>query len=186
MLMTLENIFDLSAYESKLEQQSALSVYVTLAVMLVLVSAYLFFIPDVGTQNQLTRFQDALSGSPISLFTIVFFYASVAFVYFSVRRGELIIGGVGISTLWYVLSIVPVLLGSRNVIQADTTLALCNLIILSGLVLHERGLIVGTIVALVTVLVFFDSTLVSTVPIVVSQLAGASIFVYMYIRYAHV
>ena len=186
MFMTLENIFDLSKYENKLERQSAVSVYITLAVMLVLVSAYLFLIPDVGAQNELTRFQDALTGSSISLFTIVFFYVAVAFVYISVRRGQLIIGGVGISILWFVLSIGPVLFGSRNVIQPDTTLALCILIILSGLVLHERGLIAGTIVALFTVLIFFDSTLITTLPIVVSQLAGASIFVYMYIRYAKV
>ena len=186
MLESLESLFDLAQYKTKVEQQQALFVYITLTVMLILVSAYLFLIPDVSTDVPITRVQDALNGSLVSIFIILFFYMFIPFVYILTRRGQLIIGGIGIAVLWYVIAIVPVLLGSRNMVQPTNTLSLCILIILGGLILHEQGLLSATIVALLTLLFNFDLAWVNDVPIIISQLVGTSIFVYMYLRYANV
>ena len=184
MLDSLENIFDISQYRTKIEQQEALFVYVASTVMLVLVSAYFFLIPDSGINGDITRFQDALNGSAISIFIMLFFYSFIPFIFVATHRGQLIVSGISIMVLWYVLAFVPVFLGSRNMVHPTNALSLCILIVISGLILHERGLIAGTSIALLTLLFNFDPESITLVPVMVSQLAGTSIFVYMYIRYA--
>jgi len=186
MLETLSRFYDLSNYKTKTKQQNALFVYIALTLLFVLVTAYVVFVPDTGTPGNVTRLQDALNGTPLSVLTLVLFYIGIPIIYFATRRGNLEVGGVGITLLWYILAIVPVLFGSRNMIQSTNALSLAILIIVAGLVLSERGLIGGTILALVTLLLNFDPELSSTLPITISQLVGISIFVFMYIRYAQI
>lgn len=186
MLESLQKLYDLSNYQSKLEQHNALFVYIALTIMLPLASIYMFLMPDTGVGGNLTTIQNALNGTPISIIIVLFFYALVVYTFFATQRGQLIIGGIGISTLWYILAIMPVFLGSGNIMQPINTLSLGILIVLSGIVLGERGLIGGTIVALFTLLTSFDLSDLSQVPVVVIQLAGTSFFIYMYIRHARV
>ncbi len=182
----LERLYDLSAYESKTDRQNALFVYIGLSVMFILVSAYILLIPDTGTVGNVTRLQDALNGELRSILTLGLFYIGVPFAYFATRRGNLTIGGFAIALMWYVLAIVPVFFGSRNMIQPINILSLAILIIISGLILRERGLIGGTAVALVTLATNFSPDEINTLPISISQLVGISLFVFMYIRYAEV
>ena len=186
MLESLQKLFDTSNYKSKLERQDALFIYVTLTLMLILVTVYIFFIPDTGPQNEFTIIDYALAGNIIPIITILFFYSFMPFIYFSTRRGNLLVGGVGIGLVWYVLTVVPPLLSSRNVVYPTTVLALCIFIILSGLILHERGLIGGTLIALVTLIFNVDPASIGQVPVLLVELLGTSLFIYMYIQYAQV
>lgn len=186
MIESLQKIYDLSAYRSKIKQQDALFVYITLTLIFILVSVYLFLIPDSGPSGEFPLVQSALNGNLMSAITILFFYSFMPFVYFSTRRGNIIIGGVGVGLVWYVLTIFPILLGSRNTVYPTTAVALCIFIILSGLVLHERGLIGGTAIALLTLLLNFDPELAGQVPILFIELLGVSISIYMYLRHANV
>jgi len=186
MLESLQKLYDTSVYKSKLQKQDALFIYIALAILFTFINIYIFFIPDTGPDRQLTTIQSALNGEFISLFTILFFYIFLPFVYFSTRRGNLTIGGVGVIVLWYVLAFVPVFLGDRNAIEPTTTVELHILVILSGLILRERGLISGIVVALITLLLNLNSQNIDILPIVMFELIGTSLFLYMYIRYAQV
>jgi len=186
MLESLQKLYDTSVYKSKLQKQDALFIYIALAILFTFINIYIFFIPDTGPDRQLTTIQSALNGEFISLFTILFFYIFLPFVYFSTRRGNLTIGGVGVIVLWYVLAFVPVFLGDRNAIEPTTTVELHILVILSGLILRERGLISGIVVALITLLLNLNSQNIDILPIVMFELIGTSLFLYMYIRYAQI
>ncbi len=100
MLESLQKLYDTSVYKSKLQKQDALFIYIALAILFTFINIYIFFIPDTGPDRQLTTIQSALNGEFISLFTILFFYIFLPFVYFSTRRGNLTIGGVGVIVLW--------------------------------------------------------------------------------------
>ena len=184
MLETLQKLYDTSNYKSKLQRQDALFVYITLTLMLILVTIYIFFIPDTGPENAFTLLDYALAGNIIPIITILFFYSFIPFIYFSNRQGNLLVGGIGIGLVWYVLTIVPPLLNSESVVYPTTVLALCIFIILSGLILHERGLIGGTLIALATLLLNVDAEFIGQVPVILVELLGTSLFIYMYIRYA--
>jgi len=182
----LQQLYDLSHYHTKSRQQNALFVYIALTVLLVLVTFYMLFVPDAGTTNTVTRLQSALSGNILSIMIVVTFYIGIPFAYVATRRGQLYVGGIALSLMWYILAIFPVFFGSRNMIHPTNAMSLAILIIISGLILHERGLIGGTAVALITLLTNFSPELINTLPITVSQLVGISIFVFMYIRYAQI
>lgn len=185
MLETLQKIYDLSRYKSKLEQQSAKFVYVTLTVMFVIITAYIFFVPDVA-DGQLTWVQDALNGSALTIIILVLFYSLCGVVYYLTRSGNYVWGGIGLSIVWYVFAIVPVFFNTQNMVHPSNAMSLSILIILSGLTLYERGLIIGTVVAFFTLLINFDPQLITQVPILLSQLLGISLVVFIYIRYAKV
>jgi GAF domain-containing protein len=183
----LQNFLDTSNYKSKVKQQDALFVYISLTLIFLLVTVYILFIPDTGGPDRtLTFLESALSGNLVSAVIVLFFYVFMPFIYFSTRRGNLFIGGVGLSLVWYVLTIVPVLLSSRNMVHPTTAVSLCVLIILSGLILRERGLVGGALIAFITLLLNFDPAQSGQVPVLVAQLLGTTIFVYMYIQYAAV
>ncbi len=186
MRETLERLYDTSVYKSKVKQQDALFIYITLTIMFMLVSVYMFIIPSTGPDRQFTTLQDALNGNVVSIFMILFFYSFIPFIYFSTRRGNAIIGGIGLTVVWYVLAFAPVFLGSRNAIEPTTTSELHIFIILSGLILRERGLVVGLFVAIVTLLFNFAPADLGQLPVIAVELLGTSIFIYMYIRYAQV
>jgi GAF domain-containing protein len=186
MLEVIHKIYDLSNYKSKLEQQTALFVYGTLTLMLSLVSIYIFLIPAAGVDGQLTVLQDAINGDGISVISVLFFYSFLPFIYYATRRGNLTTGGIGIGILWYVLAFVPVILGSRNMVDPLTTAELHLLIILCGFVLHKRGVVGAAIVAIFTLSFNFAPEFINQVPVIVIELLGTSIVIYMYIRYARI
>lgn len=184
MFETLQNFYDVSKHKNTLARQEALFIYVALTTLFVLVTAFFLFIPDARTPNNTTQLASALAGDPLSLFTVVFFYIFSAVIFVSTRRGNLDIGGVGIPILFYMVAIIPVLLTDRNMIDPVNSLSLGIVIILGGLIMHKQGLIVGTIIALLTLLFNFDPEHIGLLPLVFTQLAGVSIFIFIYIRYA--
>lgn len=185
MLESLKRLFDLSNYHTQSRKQDALFVYSVLALLVSLVTIYFIFVPDVQ-DNTIARLQAALNGHTESALVILIFYVLSSITYFATRRGNLIIAGIGIPLIYYLLSILPVLIDSRDMMQPVNALSMSLLILLSGIILKERGLAVGVIVTLVTLIFNFSPDMAGEVPIVITQLAGISIFVFMYIRYAQV
>ena len=185
MTEILEKFYDLSHYKRKIERQDALFIYIALTAMLILVTAYMLFVPDAGTTNNVTLLTAALSGDVLSIFSILFFYTFFTITYFATRRGNLIVGGAGIPIMYYMIAIVPVFFGSRNMLNPINSLSLSIVIILSGLVLRERGLVGGIAVALVTLITNFNAEFVEQLPLVVIQLVGIGVFTLLYIRYAN-
>lgn len=183
MLETLQKIFDLSAYDNRVRRQDALFVYMATTVVLVLVTLYVVFVPD-EQGNTITLLQDALNGSPTTIIQLIIFYGVAIATYIFNRVGKVSIAGIGVPVMWYGVAIMPILLGSRNLIQPDTTLSLGILIIISGLVNRARGLAVGTLVALVTLVANYDPQYFDDLFVVVAQLAGIGVFVFVFIRYA--
>lgn len=184
MFETLQKFYDVSKYKNTLARQEALFIYVALTTLMVLVSIFFVFIPDARTPNNTTQLQSALAGDLLSLFNIVFFYIFSTVIFVSTQRGNLDIGNIGIPILFYILAIVPVLLTDRNMIDPVNSLSLGIVIILGGLFMHERGLIVGAIIALLTLLYNVEPEYIRLLPLIVIQFSGISVLVFMYIRYA--
>lgn len=181
---SLQRIFDLSQYKTQAEQQKALYTYFGLSVMFILISAFVVFFRG---SDGITQLQEAFNGTnPITTATLGFFYLAIPFAYFATRRGQVYIGGIMISVIWYIFAIVPVVLGDGSMVASLNVMSLAILSVLSGLILRERGLIGGTIIALLTLWINLPADSLNLAIIASAELFGISIFIYMYIRYAQI
>ncbi len=182
----ITTIFDVSKYERQTQREKAIFVYTLLSLGLILASLYFLFIPDAegtaATGETLTYLQDFLQGGTTSTIVVTLFYTVAITSYGLTRQGFVNLAGVGIFMMIYGIAIVPVLLGSRNMVQPTVPIMFSVLIMLGGLTYQLRGAIVAMIICLLTLWFNFDPELLSRVPVITIGLVGFTLMLIAYIR----
>lgn len=203
MRQFLANIFDITPYDTLVNQNRAKMVYGITTVMVILFALYIFFVPtSVGTRE---TYQGKMSHDWNTTFYVFSFYFVAIFTYYGTRLGRLEVSAWGPSLMWVFGMYLNAV--QTGVINAINGTVLFSLIVLTGLLKGRLGLLVGTIVALggmgVAVLLRPGLTLEMLPPYITSvedllknntsdffsiafQMIGGAGLVYLFLQYASV
>ncbi len=192
----LERVFPTSAYPRTVDQYRAVMVYATTVILFVFYMGYALFVTEWaladGRPEDATMLQSAFYNPllPQSLAFYVIVILSIASYVLTVR-GRLKISQWLPPALWYLSG---VLLAALTV--ASPAFAAVNalvLVMLSGLLIGQRGLIIAIVVSILTIVLRFatDPNYIRQVgepglENVGAQLVGGALLVYLFLRFATV
>ncbi|MEP7290164.1 MAG: GAF domain-containing protein [Chloroflexota bacterium] len=148
MMTFLDHLFTIERYTGRATKQQARLLYSFTLILMVLFVLYALFVTQENTSVTLSRL--ALS-DPGALLAIISLLAVGVLTLFGIRSGRADLSAAGPIVMWYFSG---VLLGFQGRFStSDEGAALLVLVFLSGLFLRARGVLIGTLIALITLAV---------------------------------
>ncbi len=145
MIAFLDQAFGLEHYDERGGKEQARLVYGFTLLIMVL---FFFFALFVGVGNQNRPLFAQIGSDPLAPIVLIGLYGLGIATLVLTRAGHLGWASAGPIAMWYVSGVLLAL--QNNFIYSDAGASLILLIFLSGLFLRGRGLIIGIVVALVT------------------------------------
>ncbi|HLU11921.1 MAG TPA: GAF domain-containing protein [Oceanobacillus sp.] len=172
-------------YVTTLEQDRARLIYLGTAVLLFLFTLYALLVREERTGT--TTFQSALS-DPTGLTALISAYVMGVLTLVATWRGWHLISGYGLGILWFFSGLQIAF--QEGFTQAGNGIALVILMLLTGLLMREQGIIVGYIVAVATLLAGYGRGAAatggeyapSTLLTLILQLTGIAVLIYLFLR----
>lgn len=182
----MNDVFGIHNYQNALERAKAsYVVYVTL-IILVVWSIYAFFIPGYGYENgqwQYTLLQYSAI-APYSIMYLAAFYVLSVLTLLAVRTGNLALGSWGPGIIVYVTSCLPAIIepGDFTIVSLATTVYL--FLALISLFNGTPGVIVGGVIAMMTILLDFPLTDLGELATIGILMLGLTLLFYLFNRFA--
>lgn len=181
MIRTLINS---KIYVTSLEQDRARLIYVGTVTLMILFTLYAIFVREERTGS--TTIQSALS-DPTALLSLISTYAIGVLTLVATWRGWLLLSGYGLGVVWYFSGVLIAF--QEGFVQPGNGISLVILMLITGLLMREQGIVVGYVVALVTLLVGYGrgaavggQYATSELLTMILQLTGIGTLVYLFLR----
>ncbi|MBZ0287898.1 MAG: hypothetical protein K8I30_09815, partial [Anaerolineae bacterium] len=146
MRRLIQRLYDTNRYESLVDKDRARMVYAMASLVLVIIPFYLAFSRNSAGVSMLQR----LGSSPGLTGDVAIFTTAVVASLVLTRLGRLQIGSILLVLAWYLPLTLPSV--QEGFYNAQGTISLIIVVLLSGLLLGTRGLVGGTVVGLVSVI----------------------------------
>jgi GAF domain-containing protein len=171
-------------YVTSLEQDRARLIYMGTLVLMILFTLYALFVREerVGT----TTIQSVMT-DPTALLSLFSVYAIGVLTLVATWRGWQLLSGYGMGVVWFFSGVLIAF--QEGFVQPGNGISLVILMLISGLIMREQGVVVGYIVAVVTLLVGYGrgaaaggQYATSEMLTMVLQLTGIALLVYLFLR----
>lgn len=140
----LQSIFNVSHYRTLAEKNRAQMVYGMTAIIAILYTVYTFRPNPITGQN---LWQEAAT-NPVWAICLPAFYLSAMITYLATRLGWLKVATIGPVVMWFVGAVINSTITNAFTLTIDG-IVLIGMVLLAGLLNHERGLLIGAIFGLV-------------------------------------
>ena len=176
-------LFNTDAYSSTFERDRARLIYAATVILIILFTFYAAIVNESRTGG--TTFQ-SLAIDPTVQLSVISVYGVGLFTFVAIRRGWRTLSGVGPSVMWYFSGVQIAL--REGFSTPGNGISIVILILISGLLLHSRGIIASYLLSMLTISIAYSTGMVTDQPTagelltLALQVSGIAVLEYLLLR----